>query len=67
MQSKRAGVKNTPSTVALTLSIIFIVLGIIVAIIVAAVGAAAAAALLQQCATLGTGIHDVNGVTITCN
>lgn len=62
-QSKRAGVKNTPATVAIVLGFIFLAITIIW-IIVAIVGAAA---LLSQCATYGPGVHTLpNGVTLTC-
>ena len=61
-QSKKAGYKNTPALVGVILGIISAVIGIIVAIvlIVGAVG------LANQCAELGDGVHEVNGVTITC-
>lgn len=62
-QSKKAGVKNTPATVAIVLSILFLI-GTIIAIVV---GVAGSAALLSQCADLGPGVHEVNGVTYTCS
>lgn len=62
-QSKKAGFKNTPALVGVILGSIGVVIGIIVAI-VAIVGAVA---LVNQCAELGDGVHEVNGVTITCN
>jgi hypothetical protein len=62
VQSKRAGVNNTVSTVGVTLGIIFTVAAIIGAIILGiALGAVAA-----QCASLGSGTHVVNGITYTC-
>ena len=62
-QSKKAGVKNTPATIAIVLSIIFgigWIIGITVAIITGV-------ALFNQCAELGNGIHEIDGVTYTCN
>lgn len=61
-QSKRAGVKNTPATVAIVLGFVFLA-GTIIAISVAVAGAGA---LLSQCADLGPGVHEVGGVTYTC-
>ena len=61
-QSKKAGVKNTPATVGLVLSIIFLIIQIIwVIVAIAGIGTLAA-----TCADLGPGVHEVNGVTITC-
>jgi hypothetical protein len=59
LQSKRAGVKNTPATVGIVVSIIVIVLTIVLWV-------AVFGALFSQCAALGPGVHDVNGVTVTC-
>jgi lysylphosphatidylglycerol synthetase-like protein (DUF2156 family) len=62
-QSKRAGVKNTPATVAIVLGFIFLAIQIIW-IIVAVV---AFGALAGQCAQYGPGVHTLpNGVTLTC-
>lgn len=62
-QSKKAGVSNTPATIAIVLGFVFLA-GTIIAIIV---GVVSAGALLAQCGTLGTGTHVLdNGVTITC-
>jgi hypothetical protein len=60
VQSRGAGVKNTPSTVGIVLSIVFMV-GYIL-IIVTVFGS-----LFAGCAQLGPGVHDVNGVTLTCS
>ena len=38
----------------------------VIAIIITIVTIVAAMALLNQCGQLGSGIHDINGVTITC-
>lgn len=63
VQSKGAGVKNTPAKVGLILSIIFIVLGIIITIVAISVGAAA---FTEACAQLGSGTHTSGSTTITC-
>lgn len=66
-QSKRAGVKNTPATVAIVLSIIFMVVGIIAAIALIAGGGALFGGLVQLCAEYGPGEHILpDGTTLTC-
>lgn len=62
-QSKKAGVSNTPATVAIVLGLIFTIIGAIIL----GVSVAGAGALLGQCAELGAGVHEVNGVTYTCS
>lgn len=62
-QSKKAGVKNTPATVAIVLGFIFLALQIIFWVIVPIIGFGTLAA---QCADLGPGVHEIGGVTITC-
>lgn len=61
-QSKAAGVKNTPATIAIVIGFIVLALSIVGGI---AIGVGAAA-LISQCAELGSGVHEVNGVTYTC-
>ena len=61
-KSKKAGFKNTPALIGIIVGI----LSTIVAIIIATVSIIAFTALLSQCAQLGPGVHDVNGVTVTC-
>ncbi|MCC4267222.1 DUF4190 domain-containing protein [Microbacterium schleiferi] len=62
VQSRKVGAKNTPALWAIILSIVFMVIGSIIAIvIVSSLGSA-----LAMCSELGTGVHDVNGVTVTC-
>ncbi|NYF09184.1 lysylphosphatidylglycerol synthetase-like protein (DUF2156 family) [Leifsonia sp. AK011] len=62
-QSKKAGVKNTPATVAIVLGFIFLALTILWIVI----AVAGFSALVSQCAELGTGVHTLdNGVTVTC-
>jgi hypothetical protein len=62
-QSRKAGAKNTPALVAIILSIVF---GIIWILIVGGL-IAGGAALLAQCQELGSGVHEINGVTYTCS
>jgi len=60
VQSKSAGVKNTPATAGIVLSILFIV-GFIVLMVT--VGGT----LFSQCASYGPGVHELdNGTTLTC-
>ncbi len=66
-QSKKAGFPNGPAKAGIIVGWILIGLGIIVGIIVAIVLAATASALLTECANLGPGVHDVNGVHLTCS
>jgi len=62
-QSKAAGVKNTPATVAIIIGFVVLVLTIIGWVIFGI----AAAALLQQCAGLEPGQYTMeNGGTLTC-
>jgi hypothetical protein len=61
-QSKKAGYSNTPATVGIVLGILGLI-GTIIAIILIGAGVAALAA---QCAELGSGVHEVGGVTYTC-
>lgn len=64
VQSRRAGVKNTPAVWAIVLSSVFMVIGIIIAVVLAT---ATAGALASACAELGPGIHELaDGTTITC-
>ena len=60
MQSKGAGVKNTPATAGIVLSILFIVGFIVVMVTVGGT-------LFSQCASYGPGVHELdNGTTLTC-
>ena len=61
-KSKKAGFKNTPALIGIIVGI----LSTVVAIIIGIVSIAAFSALISQCAQLGPGVHDVNGVTVTC-
>lgn len=63
-QSKAAGVKNTPATVAIVLGFIFIAAYII---FFAVGGAALFGGLAAACQQLGPGVHEVDGVTYTCS
>jgi hypothetical protein len=59
VQSRAAGVKNGPATAGIIVGILVILAYIIIPIVV--LGGVAA-----QCADLGPGVHQVNGVTYTC-
>ena len=61
-RSKKAGFKNTPALIGIIVGI----LSTVVAIIIAIVSIVALTAVLSQCGQLGPGVHDVNGVTVTC-
>lgn len=61
-QSKAAGMPNTLAKAG-------IIIGAILTVVAIAIGVAAgvgAAKLISQCADLGPGVHQVNGVTVTC-
>lgn len=63
-QSKKAGVKNTPATVAIVLGFIFLAIQIIWIIVAIVAGVA----VLGQCAEYGPGVHTLpNGLTLTCS
>jgi len=63
-QSKKAGVKNTPATVAIVLGFVFLVAGIIIAIAITTLGVAGVAAL---CDGMEPGVYQTtDGTTITC-
>ena len=62
-QSRKVGAKNTPALVAIILSIVF---GIVWILIIGGL-VAGGAALLGQCADLGPGVHEIDGVTYTCS
>lgn len=61
-KSKKAGFKNTPALLGIIVGIVTTVVGLIVG----AVAIIGLVALLSQCAQLGPGVHEVNGVTVTC-
>lgn len=62
-QSKAAGFPNGLAKAGIIVGIILTVLGII---LFATIGIGFFT-LLSQCADLGPGIHDVNGVMVTCS
>jgi hypothetical protein len=63
-QSKAAGVKNTPATVAIVLGFIFLIGSILFFVLG---GAALFGGLAAACQQLGPGVHEVDGVTYTCS
>lgn len=62
-QSKKAGFKNTPATIAIVIGfiiLVFTIIGVVIAVV-------AAGALLAQCAGLEPGVYQLdNGGTLTC-
>ena len=62
-KSKKAGIANGPATAAIVISIILLVLQVILTISLGGL----IASIFGMCASLGDGIHEVNGVTYTCN
>jgi hypothetical protein len=60
VQSKNAGVKNTPAVVGIVIALILLVVTVLFFVL-------GGVALFSQCASLGPGVHDVNGVTVTCS
>jgi hypothetical protein len=61
-QSKAAGYTNTPAKIGIVVGAILTVIGVIIGIVAGVVLGGVAA----QCADLGPGVHEVNGVTYTC-
>ena len=61
-KSRKSGNKNGLALAGLILSIVFF----IIAIAVTAVLVGAAVEVLNQCAGLGGGVQQINGVTVTC-
>jgi len=63
-QSKKAGVKNTPATVAIVLGIVFFVITIISIVALVSLGAAGLSAL---CDGMDPGVYQTtDGTSITC-
>jgi hypothetical protein len=60
VQSKNAGAKNGPATAGIIIAVILLVVSVLFFVL-------GGAALFSQCAALGPGVHDVNGVTVTCS
>lgn len=66
-QSKKAGVKNTPATVGVIVSIVLLVIEVIALIVVIAILASVSSQIAEACAILGPGVHTVEGFTYTCS
>jgi len=62
-QSKKAGLKNGPATAGIVIGLLSTI-GLVLIIVGAVV---AGAGVASQCANLGPGAHESNGVTITCS
>jgi hypothetical protein len=68
VQSKKAGAKNGWAVAAIIISSVLLVIGIIITIVVLAVVVPAATAeFLRLCNEYGTGVHEINGTTVTLN
>jgi hypothetical protein len=61
-RSRKAGNKNGLALAGLILSIVFFVVTVLVIVIIVA----ATVSLVGQCADLGGGVQEINGVTVTC-
>jgi hypothetical protein len=68
VQSRKAGYKNGWALAAIIISAVLLVLGIIIGIFVAVALGGAAAEYARLCAEYGSGVHEINGVTVelTC-
>ncbi|MCC4909712.1 DUF4190 domain-containing protein [Microbacterium sp. cx-59] len=66
VQSRKAGVKNTPAVWAIIISIVLGIVGIIVAVILIGGLIAAGTDLYNQCLEMGGGTQMIDGVTVTC-
>ncbi len=63
VQSRKAGVPNGIATAGIIVGAILTVIGLIITISVIVT----TVALVGNCADLGPGVHEVNGVTYTCS
>lgn len=64
VQSRKAGYKNGWAVAAIIISAVLLVLGIIIGIFVAMALGAAATEYARLCAEYGSGVHEINGVTV---
>jgi hypothetical protein len=65
-QSKAAGYTNTPAKIGIIIGAIMTAIGLIIGIVAIIIAVVAGANVLEACAGLGPGVHEVNGVTYTC-
>lgn len=63
VQSKRAGLKNGPAVAGIIVSIVLLVVSVLITVLFWNVLTGVASA----CADLGPGVHEVDGITYTCN
>jgi len=63
VQSKKAGYKNTPAVIGIIIGSVITIATVIVIIVL--VGFAVAA--IANCGDLGPGVHQVNGVAVSCS
>lgn len=62
-QSRKAGVSNLPAVWAIIVGGVSLLIAVILIIVVVSTAGTA----IADCATYGPGVHEVNGMTITCN
>ncbi len=67
VQSRKAGRKNGFALAAIIISAVLIVIGIIMSIFIIGIVVAATSEIARLCAEYGTGVHEINGVTVTLN
>lgn len=67
VQSKKAGHKNGWALAAIIISSVLMVVGIIVGIFLIIGIGAAAAEFARLCSEYGSGVHEIDGVTVTLN
>lgn len=63
VQSKKAGYRNTPAVVGIIIGAVLTLATVVVIIVVMVI----AFSFVGNCAELGPGIHEVNGVAYTCS
>ena len=61
-QSKAAGYTNTPAKIGIIVGIIVIAIAVVIVIVASVILAGVAA----QCAGLGPGVHEVDGIVYNC-
>ena len=67
VQSRKAGHKNGWAVAAIIISAVLMAIGIIVGIALIGVAIAGASEFARLCAEYGSGVHEIEGVTVTLN
>jgi hypothetical protein len=65
-QSKKAGVSNGPATAGIIIGLVLTLFYVILFVVLGVTAATVGGAIAEVCAELGSGTHEVNGVTYTC-